>query len=294
MEKWKAVARRLLFLPVGVMVLCVIISAAALIMVFVKNWEAAPIAYAVYVFSFYTLVTVCIACVVTFPAYYQKWKQKVYENPLGNRYLTDAAFKTHVSLHGSFAINLLYVAVNLLSGIRYHTTWFLIFAVYYSILAGMRFLLLRYVNRNEIGHRRLEELRRSRLCASILLAINLVLTAAVLMILYQDRGFEYHGVLIYVMALYTFYTTTVAVINIVKYRKYNSPILTTAKVINLAAALVSMLALETAMFSQFGAEMSLDAQKIMIIATGAGISSIVVAMAGYIIVQATKEIRRTV
>ena len=135
------------------------------------------------------------------------------------------------------------------------------------------------------------ELRRSRLCAMILTTLNLVLPGAVLMILYQNRGFEYHGVLIYVMAMYTFYVTTTAIIDLVKYRKYNNPILSTSKVIKMAAALVSMLSLETAMFSSFGEEMSLENQRIMIALTGAGVSIIVITMAIYIIICSTKEIK---
>ena len=260
-------------------------------MVFMKGWEAAPIAYVVYLLSFYTLTVTCIACSKTFPGYYKNIRQKVYHNKFGNRYMTDVVFKTHVSLYRSLVINLLYVAVNLFSGIWYHTAWFIIFVVYYSILAIMRFLLVRYVNRHEIGENRLEELKRARLCAIILLAINLVLSGAVLMILYQDRGFTYNSILIYVVALYTFYSTTAAIINMVKYRKYKSPVMSMAKIINLAAALVSMLALETAMFAQFGQDMAAENQRIMIIATGAGVSVVIVTMALYMIVQAAKELR---
>ncbi|MBQ9141960.1 MAG: hypothetical protein IJX63_09245 [Lachnospiraceae bacterium] len=291
MKDWKTVVRKLLFLPGWGIFLLVVISAVALVMVFMKGWEAAPIAYVVYVLSFYTLTVTCIACSKTFPGYYKNIRQKVYHNKFGNRYMTDVVFKTHVSLYRSLVINLLYVAVNLFSGIWYHTAWFIIFAVYYGILAIMRFLLVRYVYRHEIGENRLEELKRARLCAIILLPINLVLSGAVLMILYQDRGFTYNSILIYVVALYTFYSTTAAIINMVKYRKYKSPVMSMAKIINLAAALVSMLALETAMFAQFGQDMAAENQRIMIIATGAGVSVVIVAMAIYMIVQAAKEIK---
>ncbi len=291
MKNWKTMAKMLLFLPLWVILILVVISTVALVTVFGKGWEESPIAYVTYVLAFYTLTVVCAACSVSMPRCCRNIRQRIYNNQFGNRYMTDVAFKTHVSLYSSLAINLLYVTVNLFSGLWYRTAWFLIFAVYYSILAIMRFLLLRYVKQNEIGQKRLEELKRSRVCAIILLAINLVLSGAVLMILYQNRGFEYHGILIYVMALYTFYVTTVAIVNIIKYRRYSSPVMSTAKVINLAAALVSMLVLETAMFSQFGQEMAPKSQRVMIAATGAGVSAVIVAMAIYIIVQATKEIR---
>ncbi len=45
-----------------------------------------------------------------------------------------------------------------------------------------------------------------------------------------------------------------SVINVVKFRKYGSPIMSAAKVINLTAALVSMLSLETAMLAQLGGD----------------------------------------
>ena len=210
---------------------------------------------------------------------------------LRNRYMTDIQFKNHVSLYCSLGVNLLYVGMNVFSAIFYRSAWFVIFAVYYTILAIMRFLLVRYINKNKLGEKRLMELRCSRLCAMILTTLNLVLPCAVLMILYCNRGFEYYGVLIYVMAMYTFYVTTTAIIELVKYRQYNNPILSTSKVIKMAAALVSMLSLETAMFSSFGDEMSPENQRIMIALTGGGVSIVVIVMAIYIIIQSTKEIK---
>ena len=53
-----------------------------------------------------------------------------------------------------------------------------------------------------------------------------------------------------------------------------------------------MLFLETAMFAQFGGETSVDMQRIMIMATGAVISVIVIAMSVYMIVQTTREMKQ--
>ena len=53
-----------------------------------------------------------------------------------------------------------------------------------------------------------------------------------------------------------------------------------------------MLSLETAMFSQFGKDMAPENQRIMIAATGAGVSIIVITMAVYMIVKTTKNIKR--
>lgn len=288
---WKRFAKKSLFPPLGIIFLLVVVSAAALVVVFVKGIETSPLAYVSYVFAFYTLCVLCIFCWKTLPGYWETGKEKLYTNKIANRYLTDAAFKTHVNLYRSLAINLLYVAVNAISAIVFNTHWFALFAVYYAILAVMRFLLVRYVSKNKIGASRLGELHRARLCAYILLTVNLALSGAVLMMVYFHRGFDYRGILIYVMALYTFYITTTAIIDMVKYKKYGNPIMSMSKIIKMAAALVSMLSLETAMFSQFGGDMSIENQRIMIMATGAGIAVIVVAMAIYMIVRTTKEIR---
>ena len=289
---WKRLGKKLLFPPVWLMVILVIVSAVALTIIFVKEMEQSIPAYIVYVLAFYTLSVVTVFCAMVLPNQYSTIKQKIYDNPLGNRYMTDRIFRTNISLSVSFVISMLYVAINLWSWYLLKSYWFMVLAVYYVIMAVMRFLLVRYVRIRKIGTDILGEWKRSRTCAYILLLINLSLSGAVLMILYQSKGYDYPGVLIYVMALYTFYSTIHAILDIVKYRKLGSPIMSTAKIVSLSAALVSMLNLETAMFAQFGGEMSPENQQIFIILTGAGISITVVTLSAILIVRATKEIRR--
>ena len=289
---WKKIGNKALFPPVWLMLILTLISAVALVTVFLKGWEQTVIAYIVYVLAFYTLTVVTVFCAMVLPKQYGTIKQKIYDNPLGNRYMTDKVFRTEISLYLSLIISLLYVGINLWSWHVSRSWWFVVLAVYYVIMAVMRFLLVRYVRIHEIGTSILGEWKRSRICACILLLINLSLSGAVLMILYRNRGYDYPGVMIYVMALYTFYSTTHAVVDIVKYRKLGSPIMSTAKTVSLSAALVSMLNLETAMFAQFGANMAQQDQNLMIILTGAGISVTVVTLSVILIVRATKEIRR--
>lgn len=288
---WKKLGQKLLFPPVWVIVILTVFSTAALIAIFVNGREMTIIAYIAYVLAFYTLCTVTIFLSAVFPKRYREIRQKIYDNPLGNRYMTDRAFRTKVWLYISFGINLLYVALQVIQWHLFRSWWFVVLAAYYVILSSMRFVLLRYVRRNEIGSSIIMEWRRSRVCACILMLVNLFLSGAVLLILYQDKGFEYPGILIYVMALYTFYSTINAAIQIIKHRKLGSPVMSTAKVIGLSAALVSMLNLETAMFSQFGGEMPIEGQRLMIILTGAGISAAVIAMSAVLIIKSTDAIR---
>lgn len=291
MQAWKEFGKKLLFPPIWSVILLVIISASALVMVFVNSLEMSLLAYVSYALSAYALTVFCMLCWKVMPGYYRKVKSKLHKNKYIDRYMTDAVFKSNVGLYRSLAINVVYVVVNAVSGYIYQTYWFVIFAVYYAIIAIMRFLLVRYVVKHPIGSDRMGELKRARLCAYILLTVNLALSGAVLMMVFFNRGFQYQGILIYVIALYTFYTTTTAIIDMIKYRKYKSPVMSITKIIKMASALFSMLFLETAMFAQFGAETSAETKRIMIMATGAGISVAVVGMAVYMIVQTSKEIK---
>lgn len=288
---WKKTGRHLLFPPLWIILILVVLSAIALPAIFLNQLETSLIAYPLYIIAFYTVIVLLVHLSIVMPKRYRHIKQKIYDNPLGNRYMTDMAFKTHVSLYLSLGVNLLYAAMNGLSYLLYRSMWFVILACYYIILAIMRFLLVRYVRNCKIGTNRMGELKRARLCSYILLTINFILSGAVLMILYQDKGFEYHGILIYAMAAYTFYMTVRAIINVVKYRKYHSPIMSITKIITLSAALVSMLSLETAMFSQFGADMNPAHQSLMVALTGAAVSITVITMSVYMIVKCAKEIQ---
>ena len=100
----------------------------------------------------------------------------------------------------------------------------------------------------------------------------------------------YAGSLIYAMALYTFYVTIMAVVNLVRYRKYQSPAMSAAKAINLAAALVSMLSLETAMLAQFGGGETF--RQLMTASTGGSVCVIVVGMGVYMTVHASKQLKK--
>ena len=162
---WKKIGKKLLFPPIWLTVILVIASAAALVFIFVKGMEETIPAYIVYVLAFYTLSVVTVFCVIVLPKQYSTLKQKVYENPLGNRFLTDRVFRTNVTLSVSFAISMLYVSINLWSWYMLKSYWFMVLAAYYVIMAVMRFLLVRYVRTQKIGTSILGEWKRSRICA---------------------------------------------------------------------------------------------------------------------------------
>lgn len=289
MEKWKAIGKKIIFLPIWLMALLTVISVVGLTAVFVKGWEESPIAYAVYVLSFYTLCVLCVYFSIVFPKTFREIRRKVYEHPLGNRYMTDAAFKVRISLFTSLGINLAYSALKLGTGIYYRSLWIGAIAVYYILLSTIRFILLYHMERKKdaglVG-----EYRSYRVTAVLMMCINLTLSGIVLNMLLRENTPAISDVLVITSAAYTFYILTVAVIDLFKYRKYQSPVMSAAKAIRFAQALVSMLSLEASMLVQFGNDENF--RKLMLALSGAGVCVIVVAMSGYMIVRANREIRK--
>lgn len=216
--------------------------------------------------------------------------RKALNIPLVSRYLREDLFRAETALYQGFFINLLYAGIKLFSGIFYRSVWFITLAVYYILLALIRASLLYYVRKDEKNSSK--EWHLYRLCGIILLLMNMALVGIVVLAVYQNSGFEYPGMLIYVMAMYAFYAVITAVRNVLKFRKYKSPVMSAAKAVNLTAALVSMLSLETAMLTQFGAADEPKFRQTMTASTGAGVSMIVVGMAVFMIVHSTKQLKK--
>lgn len=270
----KITFRKIFFLP-PVPTLLISIPAYVLVIYVLAGENVEPvIAYAAYLLSAYALIITVtgITGVVRFVRREidkHPLVRKILGIPLVSKYLKEAMFRTEASLYQGFFINLLYAGIKLFSGILYRSVWFVTLAVYYVLLALMRASLLHYVRKG--GKDKISEWRRYRLCGIILLIMNAALTGIVVLVIYENSGFEYPGMLIYVMAVYAFYATITAVRNVAKFRRYGSPVMSAAKVISLTAALVSMLSLETAMLTQFGAADDPMFRRIMTASTGAGI-----------------------
>lgn len=289
MKQLKKILYKLLFPGMAAVILSVPIGAVLLAYTFLIAGDDSPVAYVSYVVSAYSLT---IVCANLFPVV-RKGNQWVHQNQYISRYFEDIPFKLRASLYSSFAINLLYAGVNAFSGIYYRSPWFGSLAAYYIFLSVMRFLLVRYAHKHGFGENKAAEWKRYRLCGAILAMMNVALTGVVVLVLHQNSGFEYAGFLIYVMAMYTFYITIMAVVNVVRYRKYNSPIMSAARVVNLVAAMVSMLSLETAMLTQFDAgNTSPYFRKIMTGSTGGAVCAMVVGMGVYMIVRSTRQLKK--
>lgn len=281
MKKWLFPKPRLLLFAIPS-------ATILLLLAFLYLDEQHPLRFLAYLFSAYTCLITCIRAYLCF----QQCHDFLMQKPLIQRYRQDVAFHTHISLMTSLGINLCYVMLKLVSGIRNHSVWLITLAIYYAILAIMRFMLLYHSHHYDFGKNLISEYRKSRQCGIMLLMMNVVLSGITIMAIKDQEAFHYPGYFIYVMALYTFYQVIGAIINLVRYRHFPSPVINAVKVINMAAALVSLLALETAMLEAFSQEQTLFFNQLMTGLTGALVCLIILCSSLMMIRQATKQINQ--
>lgn len=288
MKQFKKILWKVLFPHMAVVIVSVPIAVALLIYAFAFEDANMVITYISYIFSAYSLTIICARSPILF--------RKLIEAKNSNKYITlyqsDAQLRVKISLYSSVTLNILYALLQLFSGFYFHSIWFYALAGYYTLLAIMRFFLLKDARKIVAGKNKFYEFLLYRFCGTLLLLMNLTLGVIVFYIVWQNRGFEYHYIHAIAMAAYTFTAMTLAVINVFKYRRYESPLMSAARVISLASALVSILSLETAMLTAFGEAGNDSFRQIMTAITGAAVCLLVLAMAIYMIIHSTKEINR--
>ena len=284
---WKKIGKGLLF-PHPLMVGLLLPAALVMMLVCVlRQGSEAPLTIASYVLSFYGLVLVCVR-VPEIIRLVQRFQQ---ENRYYLLYKNDVQLRINISLYGTFAFNALYALFQLGLGLWHHSAWFYAMAGYYLLLAVMRLSLVRHTSHHAAGEDSHTEWRKYRFCGWLLLVMNLALAIFTLYFVFRIRVFLHHEIATIAMAAYTFTALTMAIINVVRYKKYGSPAYSAAKDISLVSATVSMLTLENALLTTFGEGESELFRQIMLGASGAAVIFIVQGIALYMIINANRKIK---
>lgn len=286
----KKIIRALLFPPIVIPILLLPVSAVILFYAMTYTEQDSVFAIISYVLSAYTLTIWCIKI----PNIIHFCKTFKSENRLAKLWFGDARIRVNTSLAASFLWNTGYAALQLGLGIYHGSAWFYSLAVYYFSLALMRFFLVRHSTKNQPGEKLRQELIRYRACGYIFIVITVALSSMTAYLIYSGGTTEHHEITTIAMAAYTFFTFTMAVISIIRYRKYESPVFSAAKAISLTAASVSMLNLESTMLVTFGDGNETELMRSLFIGiSGAAIFVFIIAMAIYMIVQSTKKLKNS-
>lgn len=287
---WKKLGKALLFPHAAVTAILIPTATAALVFAMLYLDESSPLRIAAYVLSFYTLTVVCVR-VPDIIAYCKKFKNT---NKYVKLWSGDVRLRMKITLGGTVLWNCGYAFLQLGIGIYHGSAWFYSLAAYYFSLALMRAFLAQYTFRYKPGERMRDELKRYRICGCIFLLMNLALSGMMFYMIRGDRVVRHNEITTITLAAYTFASFTMAIVNVVRYRKFNSPVFSASKAISLAAACVSVMTLENTMLYTFNNEtMTAQTHRLFMALTGAAIAGFIILMAVYMIVRGSKQIKFT-
>lgn len=285
---WKKFGLGALFPPMGLLLPLLPTAAACLVYAMTRLEQTDPVRIGSYVLAFYTLIVWCARV----PEMIRRWKKFKNKNPYAGRWLGDPRLRLNVTLLGNVLWNGAYAALQLGLGIYHKSPWFYSLAAYYCSLAGMRAYLLGHSLGHAPGEDMARELRRYRTCGWVFLVMNLALSAMIFYMICENRMVKHHEITTITLAAYTFTSMTMAIVNVIKYRKLGSPVFSASKAISLASACVSMLTLEGTMLATFQRDgMSPGTQVLFLALTGGAISALIIAMAVYMILRGGKKIQ---
>lgn len=304
METFKKIMKKILYPRFFVVIPAIIASAVLLIYTFTSGITTdSPIAIATYVISFYTLVIVCLGIV----PFIKKAKNFIYTNKHTAPFVTNPVLMAKTTLYFGLGYNLIYSAFNIFMGIWTDSEWLITLAGYYGIVAVIRFVVTRGIYLSKSDATDLERLRREwrryRASGWISLVLTAIMSGLIAMVLFEDDGFLYPGYLIFVFAAYTFFKFVTAITNVIKFRKLDSPALSASKALNLSVAVMSLFALQTAMFAEFGSGNSMfqDASGeamskadigLMNTLTGIAVWLVALCISIYMILHSTRQLKK--
>ena len=206
--------------------------------------------------------------------------------------LRNFGFRTVIFAIGSFLMSLLFSGFNAYMGIKNRSIWYGALAAFYIALAFLRGGVLAY-HKSRIGKKtQNDEYVKAKVYRNsgiITLILNIALSSAIAQMIFSDAHFTYMGLTIFVYAAYAFYKITISIIALIKAHKQTDLTVRAIRNINLVDALVSILALQTALLTRFSeGEINIS---IFNTFTGIVVSLLSVGIGIYMIISANKNIK---
>ncbi len=284
---WKKIGLNLLYPHLAVIICLLPISVAFLILSLVYLGTESILAILSYLLAFYVLLVICFRV----PRMIVFFKTLKHENKYIKKWFSDVRLRINVSLYGSLVWNVAFAIFQLGLGFYHKSFWFYSMFAYYVMLGVMRFFLVKHTSKYEANEEKEIEIKKYIVSGYLLLAMNLALAVIVFFIVYFNKTFNHHMITTIAMAAYTFVTFTFAIINLVRYKKYKSPVYSAAKSITLIAGAVSMLTLETTMLTTFGTTEGPLFSQIMLSFTGVVVIGFSITMAVIMIVKGNQNLK---
>ena len=214
-----------------------------------------------------------------------------------DKIMHDYELRTIVTACVSFAVTIGFALFEGTFAILSRSIWYATLAIYYATLAFLRGGLLlsaRYGTKKGEPAEKLEKraARSHVVSGAFLVVLTFALSGIIVLVVTQDYSFEYAGVMIYAAAFYAFAKIILAIVNFVKAGRNCNLTMQAIRNVNVADALVSILALQVAMlqtFSEGGTELS---PPVFNAITGGVIGVLVIALGSYMIIRGVRAYTR--
>ena len=278
---WKKIGLKILYPRLAVIILLLPISVVGLVYSLVHLDRASIIAIISYVLSFYLLIIVCLRV----PKMVKAFKNLKEQNKYVKQFFEDARFRMNVSLYSAFIFNVAFALFQLALGFKHQSYWFYSLCIYYVLLGLIRFVLVKHTVKYKPNERESLEKIKYVLCGWLLLVMNLALGVIIFFLVYHNRTFYHHMITTIAMAVFTFTSFILAIINLIRFRKYKSLVYSAVRNVNLIAGCVSMLILETTMLTTFGEVSSQTFRQVLLSLTGCAVVVVAITIAITMIVK---------
>ena len=238
-----------IFFPHRIFIWAMLPISTALLVMALTGEE--PLSFRSFICYFVALYEVLLIC-LRIPSISRHYKSLKANNVFVYKYTSDPSMRVRYSLYMNIIVNTGFAIFHLWLGVYHNSFWYLSLAFYYILLDIIRFVLLMHLRGSGACEDLILEHKRSRMCGLILAVMEIALAVIVVFIVYRNKGAVHAPLTTMAMTAYTACTFTIAIVNLIRYRKYRSPIISMAKALSLTSASVSILATETAIFNSFG------------------------------------------
>lgn len=199
-------------------------------------------------------------------------------------FLENADIRAIIYAFFGFLINVGYVAFQLVMGIITGSVWYITISVYYLILIGIKSaIIFRQKKHKQNEHMAVKTYRQTGI---MYIFLAFAMFAIMVLVNETNMSFKYAGIMIYVVAIYTFIKIITAIVQTVKARKNNNFYIKSIRNTNLVSALYSLLVLQVAMFQAFAKSIN---TKLFNNITTLAVAVIIFSMSVYMIIKSNMQ-----
>ena len=222
-------------------------------------------------------------------------KEFLYKYKYVEKYLTDDIFQTQTMLLASLAMNIAAATFKFVMGVWFRSKWLVTVSIYILTLSAMRLLLLNRERKSKKletpVHKRLYDLKGYRACGYMVLFMNMIVGRMIVQMLVDNEGYDYPGLMLYLIGLFAIANFANAIYNVKKYWHIYNPMISAAKRLSFSTALVLLYTLQTSALARFGNNHE-QLRRLLNSISGAVVELVLFTMAILMIVRSNQEMHK--